>query len=626
MDAAVKTGAAAGVGIGWAGGHTLGSQAAVSSLIALDPTGTFFRFTKILQIVNKLYFININYGKRLDVFLWGIHSTPQNKDSPKTREANARIYRGKLTYQIQALDMVEATKVNTVFYMCSWALLAMRYLLMKLVTLSGSAIKALYYLDHVHLIIFNLVFIDFIWLAPRTYNHLATWQLSKLVIGDLTLLLLCIDLFFICSHIFSVFYWSEYLYRLTSFYREVHAENYNAQVDQDRSSSNLHSIKSYANHKFTAEELEGLGVNVARIVPAPEASDVERVKQINYKKTYFEIELNRPLMRMLTWNFTLNQKACYSPLCRYLSFLPWSRISMYQILIVTCQYANTMALLIMFFFELGHLALVIYAYLKYKYLKNIICLLMELTTPLFMALFLLIGLFLSPKSFEDVIMDFYQDAGIWIVIASCVAEYLLLITYIAVAAYEYFKNRKMMKKMNVMSHQLIHYEPFFEDDKAYVYNSNGQPSRSQGGLTGQQSSDPKTHSLDSSNVQVIPPILSYSRAGPDASRPPSQMVNAPQNIPSLINPSSYSADRPASSAYSPQNLNPPLSSNRPNQSQVSANPQLLPSQNASVNRPSANPSMYSHQLQPPANNDNSMLNNSSYSASAQSSFSNSDVK
>jgi uncharacterized membrane protein YhiD involved in acid resistance len=46
-------------------------------------------------------------------------------------------------------------------------------------------------------------------------------------------------------------------------------------------------------------------------------------------------------------------------------------------------------------------------------------------------------------------MDFYQDAGIWIVIASCVAEYLLLITYIAVAAYEFFKNRKMMKKMNV---------------------------------------------------------------------------------------------------------------------------------------------------------------------------------
>jgi hypothetical protein len=41
----------------------------MGGLLALDPTGTFFRFTKILQIVNKLYFININYGKRLEAFL-----------------------------------------------------------------------------------------------------------------------------------------------------------------------------------------------------------------------------------------------------------------------------------------------------------------------------------------------------------------------------------------------------------------------------------------------------------------------------------------------------------------------------------------------------------------------------
>jgi hypothetical protein len=64
-------------------------------------------------------------------------------------------------------------------------------------------------------------------------------------------------------------------------------------------------------------------------------------------------------------------------------------------------------------------------------------------------LFYINALLISPKRFDEIIMDFYQDAGIWIVIASCVAEYLLLITYIAVAAYEFFKNRKMMKKMNV---------------------------------------------------------------------------------------------------------------------------------------------------------------------------------
>jgi hypothetical protein len=43
----------------------------------------------------------------------------------------------------------------------------------------------------------------------------------------------------------------------------------------------------------------------------------------------------------------------------------------------------------------------------------------------------------------------FRYAGIWIVIVGCIAEYLLLLTYIGVAAYDFFKNRKMMKKMNV---------------------------------------------------------------------------------------------------------------------------------------------------------------------------------
>jgi hypothetical protein len=96
----------------------------------------------------------------------------------------------------------------------------------------------------------------------------------------------------------------------------------------------------------------------------------------------------------------------------------------------------------------------IYAYLKYKYLKNIICLLMEVSQSSFLTVILLSWSMLcslNTKRFDEIIMDFYQDAGIWIVIASCVAEYLLLITYIAVAAYEFFKNRKMMKNYIVNS-------------------------------------------------------------------------------------------------------------------------------------------------------------------------------
>ena len=74
---------------------------------------------------------------------------------------------------------------------------------------------------------------------------------------------------------------------------------------------------------------------------------------------------------------------------------------------------------------------------------------MEVSQAIWLTGFFGSALLISPKRFDEIILDFYQDAGIWIVIASCVAEYLLLLTYIGVAAYDFFKNRKMMKKMNV---------------------------------------------------------------------------------------------------------------------------------------------------------------------------------
>ena len=74
---------------------------------------------------------------------------------------------------------------------------------------------------------------------------------------------------------------------------------------------------------------------------------------------------------------------------------------------------------------------------------------MEVSQAIWLMVVLFDALLISPKRFDEIILDFYQDAGIWIVIASCVAEYLLLLTYIGVAAYDFFKNRKMMKKMNV---------------------------------------------------------------------------------------------------------------------------------------------------------------------------------
>ena len=120
----------------------------------------------------------------------------------------------------------------------------------------------------------------------------------------------------------------------------------------------------------------------------------------------------------------------------------WLRVNVLSLTILSCQYANGLGLTVLLLIELSRLFATIYAYLKYKYLKNIICLLMEFNAICLLVLFFVNALLISPKRFDELILDFYQDAGIWIVIASCVAEYLLLLTYIGIAIYEFVKNRK----------------------------------------------------------------------------------------------------------------------------------------------------------------------------------------
>ena len=87
-------------------------------LLALDPTGTFFRFTKILQIVNKLYFININYGKRLEAFLALLvrqYKKPQNLNDVQNSKT-----RGKLTGKKIPTDFVAAMSDKVILYLLSW--------------------------------------------------------------------------------------------------------------------------------------------------------------------------------------------------------------------------------------------------------------------------------------------------------------------------------------------------------------------------------------------------------------------------------------------------------------------------------------------------------------------------
>ena len=87
--------------------------AVMGTLLALDSTGTFFRFTKILQIVNKLYFININYGKRLEAFLAKSATINDHEATKNEAGLNKLLSRGKLTREKLTLSGIDDSILKT---------------------------------------------------------------------------------------------------------------------------------------------------------------------------------------------------------------------------------------------------------------------------------------------------------------------------------------------------------------------------------------------------------------------------------------------------------------------------------------------------------------------------------
>ena len=88
--------------------------------------------------------------------------------------------------------------------------------LLNLVDLSRIYIYVLYFGQYVHLIIFNLVFIDFIWLAPRTLMHATGVTYYSIRLTIIVMCFIAADLCLILSHLLDDRIWRKALEHYTS--------------------------------------------------------------------------------------------------------------------------------------------------------------------------------------------------------------------------------------------------------------------------------------------------------------------------------------------------------------------------------------------------------------------------
>jgi len=358
--------------------------AASISLIALmlDPTGFYFRFTKPLQIASKLYLFNINYGQDLEPFLWYVSGLPTNTDPPElTTYAKSR---GKLSRLNKVpLDFSSALPFCTSIYLISWLLLATRYLYTYLTLPDSTELSVLSIFTKIHLVVFNYTFPQVILLAGRLCLHPTAMPTRVVWIGWAVSILIAVDMF---TAIFKVCYSPQ---------RVI----------------NLLCVQTTGHENETGD---GYG-----------SDEVGEELQIDYERTYALMDANSPLLKVIFWDAKYEQELPW--ICRLMSCIPYIRVSIYSLVIVSCQYIPIFGFVVLILLECALFLANIYAYLKYKYLKNIICLLMEVSQGLILFLFSINALLIGYLPLNISVKDFHQGAGKWLVILLAGVAYLGLI-------------------------------------------------------------------------------------------------------------------------------------------------------------------------------------------------------
>ena len=200
------------------------NQAAVdvtTALISADPSGVSTRFSQVLKASSKMLYINVNYGRKLMAFLESTEVFANTlKDDQRTQVKQSTAYRARLSQKKILLKLASSSLgwklwmylASSVISLVTSAALAGRW------NTSKWCLYVMYYQPKLHLIIYNIVFVDFYFYAPRTALHCT--DLFERIVAIVCFQFLMLDL---CRYLLLI--WNDQVWRVIyRRYKEVEDE------------------------------------------------------------------------------------------------------------------------------------------------------------------------------------------------------------------------------------------------------------------------------------------------------------------------------------------------------------------------------------------------------------------
>ena len=424
-------------------------------LLLADTQGNFFRLTKVLQIVNKLAFINVDFGPKLESFLLKTAAITQYESDPSHPQQvfNSKRYRGKVSKYKTTFDVMRYMAYRLIAYYASWILRCLKRYLMNTKQMNKVGIYMCHYSNKIHLVIFNLIFIDFIWLASRAMLHGRNLPLNRTIPTIITFALMFFDFWLIIIHLLNSKIWKRaYRNNLTLKTLISATEPIEKKLSMRKSSEiSIKTPNTPLPRNFLRKNLsQSKDSSISNLRRKNQiAQSVNEKKKIDYVKTYREIDYNTHLMKVATSQLALNKAAYESVLCRLLISSLWLRMPYIQSVIISCQYNNTGCVFVLSLIESCKLFATLYAYIRYRHIRSLVLFFIDISQSLCMIIFLLNTL-LQMYDKQNVSLDnIHQSVGIYTILGMCGIEYLLTIWFIFTDMYYSLKIRSYKKKNNL---------------------------------------------------------------------------------------------------------------------------------------------------------------------------------
>ncbi len=375
VEAAEETGQTLSTAIG--GGLTgPAASAGIIGLLMLDPSGLLMRFSQLLKIATKLYYVNINYGRRLDAFLSKIRHfmAPNKETNDKEFLLHSKYYRGKLSRDLLALDFYRNYLTKGLIYFASWVLKVTHWIFgLTTWRVWKPYLYLIYYSQKVHCLVFGVFFIDFALYSTRSILHSRDIGIGRVLFAYCALVFVLIDFIEILKGIYDDEAWDLELKRQGGVY---------SKATQIAAQGKLHSKMGQKGSTSPNSQLEKRKKEIM-------SKTQPLALQINYPKTYSRINSYYHLINQASTFLRLDSKVYMSKLCRCSYPILVVRMSLYQLVVVGCQYSSGLGLSSLLLLEFSKIFGQTITHFRYKHLKNLLVLLMEISQSLFLSVFLL---------------------------------------------------------------------------------------------------------------------------------------------------------------------------------------------------------------------------------------------